>query len=267
MPELPEVETTVAQLRPIIEGKSIEKIIVFWNRTLNGDAALIDRVVSGSSISVVKRRGKYICLQLGNSGWLTIHLRMTGKLLYCTPATDHKHTRAIIKLSGNCTLHFVDSRKFGRITWWPAGKPLLPSLGPDPLGQAVVFSALSGLTSKRAIKTLLLDQHILAGIGNIYADESLFAAGIHPQTPLDSLPAVKIKKLSQAIPRILRAAIAKQGTTLSDYRSPRNQIGSNQFHLKVYGQTGKPCSHCGTPIEKMKVNGRGTHYCPTCQVN
>lgn len=267
MPELPEVETIVRQLCPVVQGKRIEGITILWNRSLIGNAANIHREVIGQAIREIIRRGKYICLKLDDSSWLTIHLRMTGKLLFCATPNTRKHIRVIFHLSGNCKLYFIDSRKFGRIAWWPPGKPLLPGLGPDPLNQTVVFPILKSVKSKRAIKTLLLDQHILAGIGNIYADESLFAAGIHPETPADHLPLVKIKKLSQAIPRILKAAIAKQGTTLADYRSPQNQIGGNQIHLKVYQQTGKPCSQCRTPIEKMRINGRGTHFCPTCQLN
>ncbi len=142
---------------------------------------------------------------------------------------------------------------------------MLPQLGPEPLDEQTVFTTLETKSSRRAIKTILMDQNILSGIGNIYADEALYTAGIHPQIPLDRIPVVRLKQLSRAIPSILKAAITNRGTTLSDFRSPQNQKGKNQYFLKAYGQTDKPCVQCHTPINKIKINGRGSHFCPTCQ--
>ncbi len=278
MPELPEVETIVRALRPGITGKTISHVEIFWPRSIVGDCGAFINHVTGREISEVFRRGKYICLLLDDGGHLTIHLRMTGKLIYCPGEKDKKHLRVRFLFNGNtvgvgskspgeCSLHFIDTRKFGKCQLWPAGEALLPALGPDPLDPGVVLDVLKKITSTRAIKTVLLDQHLLAGIGNIYADEALFAARLHPLTPAREISSIKRGRLSRVLPVILAAAIENKGTTLSDYRLPSSSSGSNQHFLKIYGRDKQPCPNCQTLIRRIVVNGRSSHFCPRCQKN
>ena len=265
MPELPEVETIVKELRPVLTGKTFRKIDILWQRSLVGGPERFEKELVDHSIEKVFRRGKYICFLLDDGRHLTIHLRMTGKLLYAAGEDENKHLRVRFTFCEDCILHFIDMRKFGRIKLWPAGQPLLPDLGPEPLDSERVRHVLIGTRSRRAIKTLLLDQHVLAGVGNIYADEALFAAGIHPQTPAARVPESKIKRLSRELPEILQAAIRNKGTTLSDYRPPESSSGRNQLYLKVYGRENQPCPDCRTPIQRIKIDARSSHFCPTCQ--
>ncbi len=265
MPELPEVETIVRELWPILCGKTIEKIQVLWPRTVYNDEKGFTEALTNNPIVNVERRGKYICLLLEKGETLTIHLRMTGKLVFQTAEKDLKHTRVILQFTDGAILYFIDTRKFGRMQLWPATQPLLTGLGKEPLEEKTVFQALSVLKSRRAIKTILLDQRVLAGVGNIYADEALFRAGIHPLTPAHKVSKPKLKKLSHHIPEILLAAIENKGTTISDYRRTDRQAGNNQSFLKVYGRHHQPCFTCQTPIVRLTINARGSHFCPKCQ--
>jgi formamidopyrimidine-DNA glycosylase len=265
MPELPEVETIVNELKPVITGKTLQKIDVFWRRSVVGDPEVFINESVNRTIEKVFRRGKYICFLFDDGRRLTIHLRMTGKLLYATSEKEKKHLRVRFTFCEDCKLYFIDTRKFGRMKLLQAGQPLLPELGPEPLDAETVYGVLTGTKSIRAIKTLILDQHILAGVGNIYADEALFAAGIHPQTPAAKAAKNKIRRLSRELPEILRTAIRNKGTTLSDYRPPESSSGSNQFYLKVYGRKDQPCPKCGAPIQRIVINARASHFCPGCQ--
>jgi formamidopyrimidine-DNA glycosylase len=190
---------------------------------------------------------------------------MTGKLVRKLDAAGQKHVRVEFQFQDGSALYFVDARKFGRLRLWPCQSQSCPGLGPEPLQPAAVMAALSGLSTTRPIKTVLLDQTILAGIGNIYADEALYMAGIHPLTPAARLSAEQRQSLSRSVPKVLKSAIGRRGTTLRDYRTVAGRSGENQEYLQVYGRSGQPCFCCGTPIEKIRVSGRSAHFCPRCQ--
>lgn len=265
MPELPEVETIVQELQPLLKHKLIEKIKILWPRTVNNNETSIITALTNKRIIHVQRRGKFICIELDSKEILTIHLRMTGKLVFQPTEKECKHIRVIFAFHDGVRLYFVDARKFGRMQLWPADLPLLPQLGPEPLAEKSVFDALSVIKSRRPIKTILLDQEVLAGIGNIYANEALFCAGIHPLTPANAVSKAKLKKLSHYIPEILLAAIKNKGTTISDYRRTDRQEGNNQLFLQVYGRYKLECPRCHTLIDYLKINSRGSHFCPRCQ--
>jgi len=265
MPELPEVETIVRQLRRQVLGKTIAALRLSWPRSVEGSLEEFRRRVRGLTIVAVTRRGKFIGVEGEDGTFFTIHLRMTGKLVGDLAAGDRRHLRARFAFGDGTALHFVDARKFGRMRLWPCRGESCPGLGPEPLREQAVLAALRGLRTRRPVKSVLLDQAILAGIGNIYADEALFAAGIHPLAPAASLSAAQRRRLASAIPRVLKQAIGRRGTTLRNYRSVDDRTGENQEHLNVYGRAGEPCLACGTPIEKIRISGRSAHFCPRCQ--
>ncbi|MCP5107792.1 MAG: DNA-formamidopyrimidine glycosylase, partial [bacterium] len=238
---------------------------VHWPRTVGGNKKNFTAALKNKTLSHIHRRGKYICLYLEDGQCLTIHLRMTGKLLFKPGEKDKKYIRTAFRFTDGSSLYFADVRKFGRMKIWPPNQPLLPQLGPEPLEEKTVFPVLATLTSRRAIKTVLLDQKVLAGVGNIYADEALFKAGIHPLTPAAAVPEQQLRKLGRHLPEILTAAIKNKGTTISDYRSTDGSEGGNQLFLNVYGRTGEPCTKCKTPIIRIRVNNRSSHFCPICQ--
>ncbi len=265
MPELPEVETIVCELRRQVTGKTIAGVRVLWERSIQGQAKEFRRRLAGKTIDAVSRRGKFIGFKLHDKTFFTVHLRMTGKLLQKLDDSGKKHARVEFHFRDGSVLYFVDARKFGRMRLWPCQSQSCPGLGPEPLEAASVLRALSGLSTRRPIKTVLLDQSVLAGIGNIYADESLFAARIHPLTPATRLSRGQQRKLCRVVPDVLRCAIARSGTTLRDYRTLADESGENQEHLNVYGRAGQPCFICGTAIEKIRIAGRSAHFCPYCQ--
>jgi formamidopyrimidine-DNA glycosylase len=245
VPEGPEVENVVRTLAPHLAGR-----IIVATEGWQGP-------VIGKAIRAVTRFGKYILLHF-DDGMLQIHLRMTGKLLYDGERTPY--TRAVFTLDDG-TLLFDDIRRFGRIRW----SGTLPDQGPDPLDQSPHEFAehLSG--RRRQIKPLLLDQQILRGLGNIYVDESLFAAGIHPLTSAAALKPRKLHELHEAIVAILQEAIAAGGSSISDYVDADGRRGSFQQSHQVYGREGEPCPRCHKPIQRIVVGQRGTHLCPHCQ--
>lgn len=265
MPELPEVETVVRQLRREIVGRTIAGFRLLWPRTVAGCPREFRRLIRGQAVTGVSRRGKYIGVECGSGAFFTVHLRMTGRLLRRLAAGDRRHLRAEFSFADGSRLYFVDARKFGRLRLWPCRAAACPGLGPEPLHAATVRRVLCGLKTRRPVKSVLLDQSLLAGIGNIYADESLFLAAIHPRRPLSSLSAEEILRLSWSTPRVLHAAIGRRGTTLRNYRTVAGESGENQGHLSVYGRTGEPCSRCGTAIERIRISGRSSHFCPQCQ--
>jgi formamidopyrimidine-DNA glycosylase len=265
MPELPEVETIVNELKPLVEGRTLQSIKIYEIRSIEGSHKAFTAASKNKKIIRVFRRGKYICFCLENGFHLTIHLRMTGKLLQKPGKTDKKYLRAKFVFREKFSLYFVDMRIFGKIKLWSEGEPLLPKLGPEPLNTQTVFRVLKSLQTKRFIKTLLLDQHVLAGIGNIYADEALFLAGIHPQAQLFQIKEAVIKRLSRELPVLLKQAVKNKGTTLSDYQTPDSRMGNHQNSLRVYAREGLPCYTCGTVITRIKINGRSSHFCPKCQ--
>ncbi|MCU0237383.1 MAG: bifunctional DNA-formamidopyrimidine glycosylase/DNA-(apurinic or apyrimidinic site) lyase [Acidobacteria bacterium] len=265
MPELPEVETIVRQLCRQIKGKTITSVRLLWPRTVTGCKAEFCRRLRGMTVAGVSRRGKYIGVEGVDGTFFTVHLRMTGKLVGEISSADRKHLRTQFTFSDGTALYFVDARKFGRLRLWTCRGQACPSLGPEPLRPAVVLTSLRRLKTRRPIKSVLLDQTVLAGIGNIYADEALFQAGMHPLTPAASLGEAQQQRLASVIPKVLRQAILRRGTTLRNYRTVADESGENQEHLNVYGRAGESCFQCGASIEKILINGRSSHYCPSCQ--
>ncbi|NLL84736.1 MAG: DNA-formamidopyrimidine glycosylase [Lentisphaerae bacterium] len=274
MPELPEVETVVRDLLTAgISGTTVKTCEFPWPNTADGlTPAEFTSRLCGKTISNATRRGKYIVLQLAQGGILLIHLRMTGKLRLATsPADTLPHDRLRITFTDGRSLILNDTRKFARARLGTSIDESLGHLGPEPLEPSFTAATLgkSLVHRKRAIKTLLLDQTIIAGIGNIYADESLFDAGIHPERLPATLSNAEIKKLHAAIRRALKKGIAANGTTLgnasTNFYSVAGRRGSNDTNLMVFRRNGLPCPKCDTTIERSVVGGRGTHHCPHCQ--
>lgn len=246
MPELPEVETVVRTLAPHLTGRRIQHV--------HG----VDVPVTGRVIERLSRHGKYIVLHL-DDGLLLIHLRMTGKLLF--NGTPTPHTRASFGLD-NGTLLFDDIRRFGRITWSPGA---LPDQGPDPL-EIPSSDFVDAVHARRgSIKPLLLNQRFLRGLGNIYVDEALHRAKIHPLAQAARLSRPRLVLLHQTIIEVLREAIEAGGSSISDYVDAEGRAGSFQGRHRAYGRAGEPCFDCGNPICRIVVGQRGTHFCQRCQ--
>lgn len=269
MPELPEVETIVNQLRPRLRGRRIVAVWVGWERIVDRPPVeVFCRRLRGQTFAVARRRGKFLLFPLQNGDTLLVHLRMTGRLLLQpADARPDRHTHAVLTLDDGQQLHYRDVRKLGRLYLVGDPQGVIGDLGPEPLAADFDVSALAArLAGRRArIKSLLLDQRVLAGLGNIYADEALFRAGIHPLRPAGSLTVGEVARLHRAIREVLTQAIEAQGSTFRDYRSAAGQPGRFQERLRVFRRQDKPCPRCGTPLERIRVGGRGTHFCPRCQ--
>lgn len=268
MPELPEVETVVRDLRQTVVGQTITGVHIYWERSIATPTAGEFRAeLLGQRIEGADRRGKFIILHL-TSGDLLIHLRMTGRLYVAAREghTDQQHLRVALDLSDSRLL-FVDMRKFGRLYRVPDAATVLRSLGVEPLDAEFTPEYLRRVLSRRRspIKAALLDQRLVAGIGNIYADEALYSARLAPDRPASSLTAGEAEALQRAIQHELERAIQDRGTTFSDYRDGRGRAGEHRRHLHVYGRIGQPCRRCGAPIERMRIAGRGSYHCPCCQ--
>lgn len=269
MPELPEVETIVRELRPSLEWRTIVAAHVSWPRTIAApmqDVARFCAGVRGRQVRSVGRRGKFVVLTL-DVGSLLIHLRMSGRLLI-VPRGPERHLRMWLELKEGGSLYFYDPRKFGRV--WLLDDPdvVLGQLGPEPLADDFTAEVLADrLRGRRGmLKSLLLNQRFIAGLGNIYTDESLFRAGLHPLRAANSLTIAEVRRLHRAIREVLSEAIEHCGTTFDGaYLRPGGERGEQERHLLVYGRAGQPCIRCGTPIERITVGGRGTHICPRCQ--
>lgn len=268
MPELPEVETIKNELVPYVRGKRITDVAVYWSRTISRPPAeeLCARL-TGQEIKGLARRGKYLIFRLGNGESLIIHLRMTGALLV-KPASDEpdQYVRAVIRLDG-LALHFRDPRKFGKMWLVDDENEVVGSLGPEPLGKGFTPEVLAQLLAHRTapVKALLCDQSLIAGVGNMYADEALFRAGIHPMRSGKSLSAEEIKWLHHAIQEVLRRGIRNKGASVTNYFRPDGAKGDAHKEFRVAHRGGEPCPVCGTPIERTVVRQRGTYFCPRCQ--
>lgn len=260
MPELPEVETVVRSVAAHLTGRRILETRFTSRFVTPGSRSKLTQRLSGRRIKSVKRRGKFIIIAL-DQGTLTVHLGMTGKLLVHGEAGEHTH--GIFTLDEGMLLYH-DPRQFGRIEWSSGESPRVTRLGPEPL-EISLQDFRARLRRKTRIKALLLNQTFLAGLGNIYADESLFAAGIHPLTTASKLTAARAEKLYQAIRGILTHAIQLGGSSISDYVNAKGERGWFQMEHRVYGREGEPCANCGKPIRKILVAQRGTHFCPHCQ--
>lgn len=265
MPELPEVETIARTLKPELIGKTIKDVDLRWPRTLASPSAKKFREqINGQKILDIGRRAKYLNILLTDFS-LLIHLRMSGDLLIKdSKIRPEKHDRLIIKLSNNKSLIFNDTRKFGRV--WLTANPeeVLHKLGPEPLSRNFTPQWLhTALHNRhRQLKPLLLDQTFLAGLGNIYTDESLHIAKLHPLAASDSITDEQAKALYEAVRTVLKEGIRRKGASTDwVYRG-----GEFQNHFRVYDREGKACPTCGTKIERITVGQRGTHYCPKCQM-
>jgi len=274
MPELPEVETIVRDLiQSKIVGKRILSVGIYWPRTLGNmtPSAFVSRIKKAKIVTLT-RRAKFIVMTLSNGYTLLIHLRMTGRFYFCASRTKRaKHEHVILGLEGGRSLRFNDTRKFGRFYLYKDPAARLAQLGPEPLSPQFSFNAFkNGLQRKsRQIKPLLLDQNFVAGLGNIYTDEALWLAGIHPALKSDSLSSKKIEALHRGIIDSLLKGIGNQGTSLgnasTNYYSVGGRRGRNQDQLNVFRRTGLPCPRCQHIIARIVVAQRSSHICPRCQ--
>lgn len=270
MPELPEVETVVRGLRADLEGSTLRTLWHDWDNTLrNHTAADFAGRIAGQKIHRLHRRAKYIVMTLDDV-LLMIHLKMTGRLYLARPDETNEADRWVhvkFGLDDGRELRFSDSRKFGRVYLADTLEQVTGALGPEPLEDEFTPAVLrERLTRhKKAIKGVLLDQVVLAGVGNIYADEALHRAGIHPLRPANGLSDAEVMALHRTIRAALSDGLAREGASISWYRKPDGTPGAAQTAFTVYDREGTPCQTCGTPIEKMRVGQRGTHYCPQCQ--
>ena len=272
MPELPEVETVRRRLEPLLVGRRFDRVEILDPRlTRPEDPLEVAAELVGERVEAVDRRGKYLVIRFESGRVLLVHLRMTGSLLYVDGfPEDDPHRRARIELDDGTELVYRDVRRFG--TWLLAepgeAEPYLQArLGREPLAAAFTTRRLGdALAGRRApVKAAILDQRRLAGVGNIYADEALWRARIHPQRAAGELDEDELRALHRGIRAALKAGIARQGATLRDYRTPDGGSGRMQHEFKVYGREGEPCERCGRPIEKTRAAGRGTWFCPNCQ--
>ncbi len=272
MPELPEVETVRQTLLEYLPGQVITGLRVTLPRIIKFPevAQFADSIV-GRGFRTIDRRGKYLLFRLTGNHTLVIHLRMTGQLRYS--ASDQpvlKHTHVIFSLDSGFQLRFTDMRQFGAMYLAPdeeiAHAANMQKLGWEPLEQ-FPLPGFTELLSRRhtKIKNLLLNQQVIAGVGNIYADESLFMAGIHPETSADTLTPEQAARLHASLIAVLEAGVAMRGTSFSDYVDGLGRSGSFQHQLAVYGRRDQPCPRCGAPIERIKLAGRSAHFCPHCQ--
>lgn len=281
MPELPEVETVRRGLNRVTLKYPIQGGLILLPRSVAYPSSLDDfwAGVTGKSLQTWHRRGKYLLGQLvgpegGPGGLLGVHLRMTGQLLWLDPeAPVQSHCRVRLFLQGNHELRFVDQRTFGRLWWVPPEQPVehvmtgLQALGPEPFGPEFTPGYLQQRFKhrQRPVKNALLDQALVAGIGNIYADEALFLSGMRPTTLCARIGPTRAKRLHQAILQVLTHSIESGGTTFSDYRDIYGVNGNYGGVAWVYDREGQPCRVCGTAIQRLKLAGRSAHFCPNCQ--
>ncbi|SDZ78489.1 bifunctional DNA-formamidopyrimidine glycosylase/DNA-(apurinic or apyrimidinic site) lyase [Selenomonas ruminantium] len=273
MPEMPEVEIIRRYLDKMAAGEKIMDLDIRLPRMIKWpDTEGFRALVTGRTIKAMNRRGKYLLLELDNGSEVVFHLRMTGRLVYePTGKTSDSHARVIFHLQGGASLVYGDTRTLGTIHGIrPEERAMLKGLaemGPEPLSAEFTPAYLYEIANRRkvAIKSFLLNQKYIGGIGNIYADEALFLAGIHPLRPAQSLSREECGRLWESVNKVIAAGIEDGGTTFRDYQNGEGGQGSHQEHLYVYGRKGEPCRSCGSPIERITVGGRGTHFCPKCQ--
>lgn len=273
MPELPEVETIRSRLGPGLTGRTFERVRISDPRLTRPEPPqAVAEALEGERVADVRRRGKYLVFVFESGRHLLVHLRMTGNVLHPAEAPDDDpYVRAVVRLDNGADVAYRDVRRFG--TWELLEQGELEEyfaarrLGGEPLDKSFTTASLeAALAGRRApVKAALLDQRAAAGIGNIYADEALWYARIHPLTPAGELERDQIAALRKAIRKALELGIARQGATLRDYRGADGESGRMQDEFRVYGRAGEPCPRCGTPIEKTRAGGRGTWYCPRCQ--
>lgn len=272
MPELPEVQHAADTLAAQIAGARIAAVArLDWPRMVESHAPdEFAALLEGRAVLGASRRAKWLLVQLDGGLTLALHLRMSGYLaVYGPEAEPDRHTHLVLRLEDGRQVFFHDTRKFGRARLLDAAgvAALGGAHGPEPLDDSFTPEELARLlrARRRAIKPLLLDQSLVAGIGNIYADEALWRAGVHPLRPSDTLSDEEVARLHAGIRGALRDGLERGGSTLRDYRNAYGAAGSNQQHFNAYDRAGQPCARCGAPIERTVVGQRGTHYCPHCQ--
>lgn len=270
---MPEVETVRRGLIEQVLNKRITHVEIRYQNLITGDVDEFIETVTGAVISNIGRRAKFLLIELDNGYTIISHLRMEGK--YRVSADQNaidKHSHAIFTLDDGQMLIYNDVRKFGRMQLWPTDKPSenksLKKLGPEPLAADFTFENIKPriMRHRKDIKTVLLDQSVMGGLGNIYVDEVLWQAKIHPETKADHLTDEEIKDIIKCSNSEIDMAIKSGGSTIRTYLDANGHKGNMQDRLKVYGKEGEPCPRCGTEIVKIKVGGRGTHFCPKCQV-
>jgi formamidopyrimidine-DNA glycosylase len=269
MPELPEVETTINDLKPYAAGQTIVSVEIPDDHAIAAPAAAqFQKALAGRRIKSLSRRGKHLIFALDNGRYLIVHLRMTGSLLIKKPGeAAEKFIRVVINLAGGNSILFRDQRRFGRM--WLVDDPdtLVGKLGPEPLEAGFTAGTLAGILKGRRtpIKSTLLNQTLIAGIGNMYADEALYHARIHPLRPAGSLKKAEIDRLFEAIQVVLKQGIRNKGASTETYIRPGGAKGGAHLEFRVAHQKGKTCPICGGPIERIVVGQRGTFFCPRCQ--
>ncbi|MED4813129.1 DNA-formamidopyrimidine glycosylase [Bacillus atrophaeus] len=273
MPELPEVETVRRTLTGLVRGKTIKSVEIRWPNIIKRPAEPEEfaRNLIGETIQSIGRRGKFLLFHLDHFVMVS-HLRMEGKYgLHQAEDPDDKHVHVVFTMTDGTQLRYRDVRKFGTMHLFHPGEEMrelpLSQLGPEPDDKEFtdVYLKERLMKTNRAVKTALLDQKAVVGLGNIYVDEALFRAGIHPETKANQLSAQKIKKLHEEIKNTLQEAIDAGGSTVRSYINSQGEIGMFQLRHFVYGKKDKPCKTCGTMISKIVVGGRGTHFCAKCQ--
>ncbi|HEX3033262.1 MAG TPA: bifunctional DNA-formamidopyrimidine glycosylase/DNA-(apurinic or apyrimidinic site) lyase [Bacillota bacterium] len=273
MPELPEVETVRRTLEPGLVGQRITKVEPVTGKIIKQPAVCeFCSGLTGRQVAQVARRGKYLLVELEGNKCLVVHLRMTGQFTLVSPEQPReKHTHVVFTLSNGRELRYVDPRQFGEMHLLPrdnyASITGLRTIGPEPLGQLFqpeqLYRNLQGKKSK--IKSVLLDQRVVAGLGNIYVDEALFRAGVNPERPAGTLTVEETEAVYSAVREVLAEGIEYRGTSIKDYVDGEGKSGSFQNRLKAYGRAGEPCFSCGSPMAKTKIGGRTTVFCPDCQ--
>jgi formamidopyrimidine-DNA glycosylase len=266
MPELPEVQTVVTTLAPRVLGRRIRKVVHVRDDMITPAGFNLTTALAGRTVSNLSRRGKRLVFHLDDASAFFIHLGMTGRLSVDSsdvPVEPHTHLR--LDVGDRKELRFRDPRRFGEIRWLGHDNLGDEKMGPEPLAMRVSQLASRLRKTKRAVKNALMDQTVVAGLGNIYVDESLFAARIHPLARADQLSREQVARLTKAIKRVLRRAIRHRGSTLRDYVDAEGGKGAFQKLHSVYDRAGKPCRTCKTSIQRVVLGGRSTHFCPSCQ--
>ena len=269
MPELPEVETVVRALRRPLIGQVITAVRNTWPRHIaTPTLPEMQMRITNQRIEAITRRAKYLVFHLSDGETLIIHLKMTGHLFVTSVETPvDKHTHTVFELASGQELRFQDMRKFGRVYLVEDTQEIFGKLGPEPLEDTFTVEQLMERLNgrSRTLKPLLLDQTFIAGVGNIYADEALFDAGLHPERKADSLTTEQINALHAAIQKVLQLGIEREGASISNYIKPDGSKGDMQNAVAVFRRTDMPCWQCGNPIRRIVLGGRSTHFCPNCQ--
>jgi len=283
MPELPEVETIRRQLEPELVGRRIEAVEVLDERLTRPEAPrTVERACAGRRIEAVERRGKYLMLKLGSTSlsprrqrqaggrWMVMHLRMTGNIVLGEPGPGVRYLRAVIRVEGGESVLFTDARRFGTAVVLDADdlqEYMAPRAGIEPLSERLTAAEIGALAERRRVplKSFLLVQSGIAGIGNIYADEALWRAELHPLSPAGSMRPEHWERLRAGIVETLEAGLANGGASIDDYRDARGEEGTMQDEFLVHTREGLPCLRCGTEIRRIVVGGRSTYFCPGCQ--